>query len=73
MTTTINNINNKAVVLKLWLDNNGPIAVSDFYSEIIDNQVEYLVNIIKDMYPDADAKIVSKVLRNNIEGYYGLR
>lgn len=66
-------INDKEAVLKIWSDNNGPIAVSDFYSNIIDSQIEYFINILKEQFPNVDVNSISKILKNNLEGYYGLR
>lgn len=66
-------INDKEAVLRIWSDNNGPMAVSDFYSGIIDSQIEYLVTLVKEQFPDVDVITISKILKNNLEGYYGLR
>ena len=49
------------------------MAVSDFYSGIIDSQIEYLVTLVKEQFPDVDVITISKILKNNLEGYYGLR
>jgi len=60
-------------VLKIWTDNNGPIAASDFYTEIIDEQVLYYMDIIKEQFQYIDTNKLASFLKNNLEGYYGLK
>jgi len=59
--------------LKIWMDNNGTIDTKTFYYEMIDKQVNSLTDIFMKHYPEMNEDTFRSILRNNLEGYYGLR
>lgn len=66
-------LNNREPVIKLWYDNNQPVEISDFYNEMIDEQIDVLTESVMKHYPEVDEYTLRGMLRTTLEGYYGLR
>lgn len=68
-------INNQLDVIKIWTDNDKVVREDVFYKEIIEEQVENLSLLIIKQFPNLEPKksLINKLLRVNLEGYYGIR